>query len=72
MSLDILEIERRILRACRTIRALPDKDRKLFAVPPTPWDARRCRPNLQIPADRDGPAPTASAECGCINSTATV
>lgn len=32
MSIDILEIERRILRACRTIRALPDAERKYFAL----------------------------------------
>ena len=28
--IDILEVERRVLRACRTIRALPDRDRRFF------------------------------------------
>ena len=32
MSLNILDVERRILRACRTIRALPDPERKFFAL----------------------------------------
>jgi hypothetical protein len=32
MSVDILEVEDRILLACRTIRALPDRERKYFAL----------------------------------------
>jgi hypothetical protein len=30
-AIDILDIERRALRACRTIRALPDRDKRFFA-----------------------------------------
>ena len=31
-QIDILEIENRILRACETIRALPDSERKYFVL----------------------------------------
>ena|SRR5258707_1290115 len=38
--IDVLEVERRILRACRTIRALPDPDRRFFVLY-NAWPAMR-------------------------------
>lgn len=67
MGLDIREIERRILRACQTIRALPDPERKFFAMhnswPEAVREAEEAYGYTEVSMPRFRPTPADVSDC---------